>query len=45
MAKFFENKSINRYLACDISEKMLSRGKNWYEKKVLDLDEIFPFED
>lgn len=45
MVKFFENKWIKRYVACDISEKMLNRWKNWYEKKVMDLDEKMDFND
>lgn len=43
LTKYFENKKINRYVACDISEKLLSRNKGWVEKKLMDL-EVIPYD-
>ena len=31
--------------ACDISEKMLERYPNWVNKKIVDLEQTFPFDD
>ena len=31
--------------ACDISDKMLERYPNWVNKKVVDLEQAFPFDD
>lgn len=47
MWKFFKNIPIQKYTACDISEKLLKRhpGTNKVEKVVCNLEEILPFED
>lgn len=43
--KYFKNKEIKRYAACDISQEMLSWCPNWTEKISTDLEEKLPFED
>lgn len=46
--KYFENINYRKYVACDISEKLLSRHpKVWIkvEKVVCDLEKPLPFED
>ena len=47
MWKFFKDKPIAKYTACDISEKLLKRhpGGNKIEKIICDLEETLPFPD
>ncbi len=47
LQKFFKDKSIHKYTACDISEKLLKRhpSTNKIEKVVCDLENKLPFED
>ncbi|MDD3262646.1 MAG: class I SAM-dependent methyltransferase [Candidatus Absconditabacteria bacterium] len=44
--KFFKDKPIKKYTACDISEKLLKRhpGTNKVEKVICDLEKKLPFE-
>lgn len=45
LSKFFQWKWLSKYLACDISEKMLDKWNNWYDKIVFDLNDVFPLDD
>lgn len=47
MRKFFKDKPIKKYTACDISENLLKRhpGTNKIEKVICDLEEKLPFQD
>ncbi len=43
--KFLKDKGIKKYIACDISEKMLSQCKWANEKIICDLNQHWPIED
>lgn len=47
MRNFFKDKSIQKYTACDISEKLLKRhpGTNKIDKVICDIEKSLPFED
>jgi len=45
MSKYFKDKSVGEYVACDISEEMLKRCKSWVKKVVLDLNQKWSFKD